>query len=142
MRSITALKKNNQLFLQLVLNAQAREGNTGNFLSCKPFPYPPVISLNGLLRSGKKSDNIKVLLEHQMSSKHSSPEVQVKIFDAAALFQSLRSPESSKTFNQYKKYFWNHVKTLSVNCCRVDLVFDCYLKDSLKSIIRTNVGHR
>ena len=53
--------------------------------------------------------------------------------------QSLH-PSFSKTFNQYKEFFWKHIKAQSVNCCRVDLVFDCYLEESLKSTTRNKRG--
>ena len=38
--AITMLKKNNSIFIRLLLNAQSRSGNTGSFFSCEPFVYP------------------------------------------------------------------------------------------------------
>ena len=65
--TITILKKNNKLFYQLLLNANLRGGNTGDFFSCEPFEYPPSLSINGSLRFGNKSDITKIILQHQTS---------------------------------------------------------------------------
>lgn len=43
--TVTLLKKNNQIFLNLVIKSQARQINPGDFFSSKPFTYPPALSV-------------------------------------------------------------------------------------------------
>ena len=139
--AITLLKKNSRLFVRLLLNAQGRSGNTGNFFSCEPFSYPPSLSTNGLLYLGTKSEIIKELLPHQQSSKDLSPSnIQVKIFDAPPTIQSLGIPSTVKTFQEYKFHFWSHIKKKTENMNRVDVVFDRYFDNSLKSCTRSKRG--
>ena len=88
--------------------------------------------MNGSLRFGCKADIVKLLLQHQSSSKEAQLlNIQVKVFDAAADVQSLVIPQSVKTFQAFKAQFWTHIKKQSINCCRVDIVFDRYVQNTL-----------
>ena len=139
--TITILKKNNKLFHQLLLNANSRGGNTGDFFSCEPFEYPPSLSINGSLRFGNKSDITKIILQHQTSTQQTCPSfTSMKVFDAAAKIKSLRIPDSVKTFKDYKMYFYSHIKSQTSNIARFDLIFDCYINNSLKSTARAIRG--
>ena len=140
--ALTILKKNSSMFMRLILNAQSRDGDVGDFFSSETCGYPPSLSENGSLRFGSESAVCKILFSHQKSSKEYYPPcIQARAFDAAATVQSLVVKESLKSFKDYKLYFWNHIKNHSVNVCRVDVVFDCYLAYSLKSCTRTKRGN-
>ena len=90
---------------------------------------------------GTKSEIIKELLPHQQSSKELSPSnIQVKIFDAPPTIQSLGIPSTVKTFQEYKFHFWSHIKKKTENMNRVDVVFDRYFDNSLKSCTRSKRG--
>ena len=64
----------------------------------------------------------------------------MKVFDGAAKVQSLQIPDSVKTFPDYKNHFYEHIKSVTRNVARYDLVFDIYLSNSLKSTTRTKRG--
>ena len=122
------------MFQELLLNASARGGETGNFFGCELFEYPPSISLIGNLRFGTKSDITNILLEYQTSSKHSFPPgIQCAVYDAAVKVQCLQVTLSVKTFIDYKHHFYSDLRSTTTSISRVDLVFDRYLDNSLKS---------
>ena len=139
--SLKVLRKNYKMFQQLILNASSRGGNTGDFFSREPFEYPPSISNNGSLRFGNKSDIVKILLNHQQSTHYTCPaQISVKVFDAAAKVQSIKIPDSVKTFADYKVHFYKHIKAVTTNIARWDLIFDRYLSNSLKCTARAKRG--
>ena len=129
------------MLFQLFLNASSRGGQTGNFFSCEPFDHPPSLSVNGSLRFGNKSAIIPILMDHQIATKQTCPShINVIVFDAAGVVQSLYIPDSVKNFNEYKKYFYNHIKVQTANVPRCDLSFDRHVSNSLKSPARAKRG--
>ena len=72
-----------------------------------------------------------------------SPPVDCKVFDGPALANIL-SPESNCiSFIQFaKEMFISYLKFHTKSVQRLDLVFDRYLEDSLKTGTRSNHGTR
>ena len=139
--AITLLKKSHTIFNHFLINAQVRPERIDDFFTREILTYPPSLSVNGAIRFGTKSDIVKLLLPYQSSSTDSPhSNVQVKVFDGAAIVQSLGFPSSIKTFLDYKTYFWAYINRLSVNCFRIDVVFDRYIPNSLKQSTRSKRG--
>ena len=68
------------------------------------------------------------------------PSVQMKIIDGAA-FVNINPPRASSTYSEYcEKEIKNKVRCLAKETKRVDLVFDVYRHDSLKSETRQTRG--
>ena len=70
-----------------------------------------------------------------------SPPVHCKVFDGPALANILSPENNCKSFTQYAKevsipYLKFHTKSVQ----RLELVFDCYLEDSLKTGTQSNRG--
>ena len=139
--AVTLMKKNSKLFLNLLINSQARKEDTGNFFSCESLNYPPALSINGKLRFGTKSDILVLLLEHQQSSFHIYPPgIQSIIFDGPAFVQAMKLPENVTTFIAFKKQFWYKILKRSRNISTIHVMFDQYLDNSLKESARINRG--
>ena len=76
----------------------------------------------------------------QHTERSERPAVDAKIFDGPAIVNMLK-PNDSKTFDGYvssviQPFIEHHLRTAA----RLDLVFDRYFKDSLKSHTRSNRG--
>ena len=100
---------------------------------------PPSLSVGGKFRLGSKADLLDCLdLESKQSA--NTPIVNAKIFDGAAVVQML-NPGTAKTFQEYADtvfipYLSNHLATAQ----SVDIVWDVYIKDSLKDSTREKRG--
>ena len=98
--------------------------------------YPTVPSVGGKLQLGSKADLLDCLnLESKQST--NTPAVNAKIFDGAAVVQML-NPGTEKLFRSmltqlvFIPYLSNHLATAQ----RDDIVWDMYIKDSLKDSMR------
>ncbi len=95
----------------------------------------------GKLRSGTKSDLVRCLENLAPSQMNSSnPTLQVLIIDGAAVVNMLR-PGTAKTFSDYEKeVFSPYIKHQLHHVCRLDIVWDQYFPDSLKTETRAKRG--
>ena len=82
------------------------------------------------MRSGQKSELVRLL---EASTTVECPDVDVKVFDAAAVVNML-SPGKSKKFKDYaKSVFLNYIiKKKAQNIKRIDLIWVQYFENSLK----------
>ena len=134
-------KYNVLLFSKLFRACQTREGDLENFFAHENQPNPPSLSDRGELRPAKsKSGTVDYLLPNEDSMPCESLPVDCKVFDVSALAHIL-SPESNcKSFIQYaKEVFVPYLKFHTKSVHRLDLVFDRYLEDNLKTGTRSKL---
>ena len=127
-------KENCALYLRLYIACQVRDGNLEDFFKYENQPWPPSLSQLGQLRGGQKADLVKCL------SSTSAQITTQPVADAVILVQMLQ-PRTARTFDEYfstvfASYILRHLKTAR----RVDLVWDVYQDDSLKSSLREKRG--
>ena len=140
-QQIKSLKSDCSLFSRLYIASQLREGDIEEFFAHENQAYPPALSQMGKLRSGTKSDLVRCLENLAPSQMNSSnPTLQVLIIDGAAVVNMLR-PGTANTFSDYEKeVFSPYIKHQLHHVCRLDIVWDQYFPDSLKTETRAKRG--
>ncbi|KAK3743379.1 hypothetical protein QZH41_002123 [Actinostola sp. cb2023] len=140
-QQVMSLKKDCTLFSQLFISCQVRGGDLDEFFSHENHAFPPALYKYGELRQGTKSDLLRCLESSTMPSQSNSPVVNAILLDGAAIVHMLK-PGPCKTFQEYgDNVFLRYVKTQLQNVSRVDVIWDEYLADSLKSQTRSKRGH-
>ena len=139
-KKMMSLNSDRRLYASLYIACQQREGDLDSFFSHENHSYPIAISEYGKLRKcSAKSDFLKCL-DNLVEVYYESPNVDVKIVDGAA-FVNMNPPRSSNTFGEYcDNELRQKIIAMSRNLCRLDLVFDTYLHDSLKAQTRESRG--
>ena len=137
---VVSLKQDCKLFASLYLSCQSRDGDLDDFFAHENHVYPPSLSEYGRLRKGSKADFLQCL-EVQAEQEANGPPVTAKVVDGAALVQ-MTPPGDAKTFGDYAKSFAAKVikELRGITLERIDVVFDRYFKDSLKSQTREKRG--
>ena len=129
---ISELKSEASLFSRLYVSCQRRDGNMDEFFRHEHQPFPPSLSTSGSLRQSKKSDLVNCL-EELMQPVENRPPYHVSILDGAVIVNMLK-PGMAKTFGQYSEsIFCQYLKSELSRACRVDVVWDIYIPNSLKS---------
>ena len=135
------LKKHIRLFSHMYIFAQTRGGNMDEFFSHETLSYPPALSKNTEMRSGDKSQLVKCL-DQLSNNQVQVPKVLAGVLEGSVLVNMLK-PKKNQTFEGYcidtvkpaiQKYVTEY------NAQRMDIVFDTYKKDSLKSQTRLKHG--
>ena len=139
-QQINALKKSCALFSQLYISCQVRGCNLDDFFRHENQPSPPALAQYGQMRSGTKSD-LATILESSVTSPDVRPHVEVLLLDGAVAVNLLK-PGACKTFQEYGenvflKYITSQLHDVSK---RLDIVWDEYIHDSLKSMTRSKRG--
>ena len=136
---IAALKSDCALFSRLYVACQTRDGDLDKFFTHENQAAPPSLSVGGGLRLGTKADLLQCLaLEDKQSV--NAPVVDAKLYDGAAIVQMLH-PGAEKTFQEYAdNVFCSYVSSQLATTQRVDLIWDVYIADSLKSSTREKRG--
>lgn len=136
---VTVLREDCNLFSRLYIACQSRDGNLDEFFRHEKQPWPPSLFKDGVVRSGSKADLLSCL-ETQAQRPADAPQADVAIFDGAVVVQML-SPLDCKTFQEYiDRRFVPYIKQQLQNVTRLDLVWDSYRPDSLKSCTRDKRG--
>ena len=134
------LKTDCELFARLYIACQIRDGNLEDFFRHENQPYPPSLSQGGSLRSGNKSDLLECFAP--LYSVHDITDMTVDccILDGAVVVQMVR-PQSGSTFREYKqKCFLPYLRSVINKVQRVDVVFDVYCANSVKTLTREKRG--
>ena len=135
---ITSLKSDCALFSRLYIACQTRDGDLDNFFKHENHAYPPSLSQLGQLRFGTKAD-LTDCLEKLCTSKGEAPVIDVIILNGAAV---INMPVGAKTFQDYAMLvFLPYIKAQLARVTRVDIIWDIYIPDSLKSTARENRGN-
>ena len=138
-QKVAALKNHCTLFSCLYIACQSRDRNLEEFFKHENQPYPPTLAREGKIREGQKSDLVKCM-ERLIESKSNAPRVEATIIDGPVIVQML-NPGMAATFKEYADFVFKPyiLKQLEV-VQRVDVVWDVYLEDSLKSSARERRG--
>lgn len=136
---VKELKQDCALFSRLYIACQSRDGNLDDFFTYENQPWPPSIAQNGKLRGGQKADLVKCLT-NEATEILEKPAVDAVILDGAVIVQML-PVKTSRTFEEYfdtvfAPYILKHLEAAK----RLDLVWDVYRSDSLKSSTREKRG--
>lgn len=136
---VAALKEDCTLFSRLYIACQCRDGNLKEFFKYENQPWPPALSQMNQLRGGQKSDLVKCL-ESVNVVEAKQPSVDAIILDGAVAVQML-TPGAACTFQEYiDTVFMSFINKLLESANRIDIVWDVYLEDSLKSGTREKRG--
>ena len=131
--------QDSRLFSQLFVAGQKRKTDLDTFFEHETNPYSPSLSNGGEIRFGVKSD-LLTCLESLVSSQPTPPAIDVLVVDGAAAVQML-TPKDCWTFADYaQKVFIPFVLSRLKAVKRVDVVWDQYFPDSLKSAARVKRG--
>ena len=127
------------LFSRLYVSCQVREGDLDDFFCHENHSFPPSISQHGNLRLGSKSDLLEVL-ENCRSYAEEPKNMQVVILDGPAIVNMLK-PVACQAFAEYaEKVFLKYLAKQLEAVDRLDIVWDIYVQDSLKSTTRSKCG--
>ena len=137
-KQVIDLVADRRLFSSLYVACQSRQGNLESFFKHENHSYPVSISEYGKLRKCSKSDFLKCLPDDE-ELQTNSPDVEAKIIDGAA-FVNMNMPRKSNTLGEYIDELAEKINSYCKNTGRVDVVFDTYLPDSIKSETRENRG--
>ena len=141
-KQLLATAKNDcDLFSRLYIGCQTRNGNLETFFQHENQPYPPAISEFGALRFGSKSDLLPCLeMNVPTNCEVGVPKVDMMAVDGAVVVQLLK-PGKSKTFLDYSvDVFEPYIRNQIAKVDRLDLVWDRYVNNSLKSTARVKQG--
>ena len=138
-QKVAALKSDCALFSRLYIACQSRDGNLEEFFKHENQPFPPTLAQAGKIREGQRSDLVKCM-EKLVEKKIDTPQVEATIIDGAVIVQML-NPGMAATFKEYadfvfKPYILKQLEAVH----RVDVVWDVYRADSLKSTARERRG--
>ena len=136
---VSSLKSDCSLFSRLYIACQARDGNLQDFFRHENQACPPSLSQLGKLRQGTKADLMECL-ESYTDVKHDAPDTDVTILDGAVVVNFLK-PVGAKSFDDYAlKTFLPYIERQLQHAKRVDIVWDQYQANSLKSQTRDKRG--
>ncbi len=133
------MKSDVQLFPRMYIACQNRDGDLDTFFKHENHAWPPSLAENDMMRATNKSD-LLTCIEPLVPKPTVKPEVDMKIIDGAFLVHTLDPKKSNvvlKTFQDYsQKLFLPYVTRQLNNVKRLDIVWDTYIADSLKSQAR------
>ena len=105
------------------------------FFSHENGKYPPSISELGELKPTVKSDLVECL-EQLITPSQTVPHVDAKVLDGAVVIHLLK-PRGSRTFKDYyQDVFRTYIESQLRDFTRIDVVWGCYLPNSLKQSTR------
>ena len=136
---VSTLKSDVSLFSRLFIACQSRDGDLDEFFRHENQQFPPSLSNFGKLRHGTKADLLSCLKNYSKSAPL-QPDAEVAILDGAVVVNFLQ-PLAAKTFHDYAvKVFLPYIEKQLQQVSRVDIVWDQYIQNSLKSQARSNRG--
>ena len=120
-RKLQSMKTDCNLFAQIYLPCQARDGDVDQFFSHENHACPPSLSQGGKLWLGSKAD-LRSCLEVETAAPEASPLVYSNFLDGAAVVQML-NPGTAKTFLDYAEQvffypMYQHSSKISAHSCR------------------------
>ena len=142
--NLSNLNDDISLFSRMYVSCQARGSDMDTFFKHENHAWPPSLASNGIMHQTKKSDLMECL-ESLAPQPDYIPDVDVDIIDGAALVHILDPKKSHppvETFFDYSRIvFLPYIERLLQKVVRVDVVWDVYKEDSLKTQTRQNRGY-
>ncbi len=136
---LSSMKSDLGLFSRMYISCPAREGEMNAFFEHENHAWPPSLAENDSMRHGNKADFLKCL-EPLVQHTQMAPEVDVKLFDGAALVHKLEPKKAITLVNTFKDYadivFIPYLLKQLQLVRRVDVVWDSYAAHSLKAHTR------
>ena len=139
---VASLKANCAILSHLYISCQSRSGNLTEFFAHENHTCTPSLSDMGNLRHGKESDLVPCLQTTKPDKviPDSNP-VAEAVLDGAALVHMLPPKDVKTNFSEYAKcIFMPYIRRRLQIVQRLDVVWDCYIKDSLKQSTRESRG--
>ncbi|ELT89202.1 hypothetical protein CAPTEDRAFT_223408 [Capitella teleta] len=135
--TISALKDEHSKASHLLLAAQGGRPISDDLFGHESSKFPPALTKDGVIYHSTKSEMLDCLC---VQEKQVAPDTTCALLDGAVVVQMLR-PKNSTTFGDYcADVFLQYVLTMLKTKDRVDIVFDVYKDNSLKSGIRQQRG--
>ena len=100
---ISNMKSDLELFSRMYISCQAREGEMDVFFEHENHAWPPSLAENNSMRHGNKADLLKCL-EPLAPSPSLPPEIDMKLFDGAALVHTLEPKNAVSTVKTFQDY--------------------------------------
>ena len=131
-----AMKADKDLLRRVIVSLESgRDVDVNTLLQSELAPVPnSLATLDGSLREAGKSDLGTILQGNVCKSQMPISRSQTcTIIDGMAAVQSLANSSGAKTFGEWSDRFLRHVTShFSDSCTRVDVLFDRYVKNSIK----------
>jgi hypothetical protein len=139
-QALPTMKSDMELFSQMYIGCQTRDGNRDDFYQHENRAYPPLLLSEGEnLRLGSKSDQLNCM-EELSKAKSVAPVVTSVILDGAAIIQMMK-PGTTRTFDEYANVIFKpYISSQLQRARRLELVCDSYVTDSLKSTAIAKCG--
>ena len=140
-QQVSSLKNDCSLFSRLYVASQIRNGDLDEFFQHENQSYPPALSKMGSIRTGAKSDLVDCL--EDLAAAHPSgntPAVQAVIIDGTSAVNMLKPGPATKTSHDFANQHLPYIKSHLQHSNRVDIIWDRYFPDSLKTETRLKRG--
>ncbi|CAG9762315.1 unnamed protein product [Ceutorhynchus assimilis] len=137
------LKSDAQLFSRLFIVSSSRRLDLDKFFEHENQSFPPAISVSGELRTGSKSTLVSILENLCREIQQPQPtSCDAVVYDGAALVHFLKPSRTIKLFSEYRAQVKSHIEVFCKNLKaeRVDIAWDLYRDDSIKTTARQSRG--
>lgn len=134
------LKNDCQLFSRLFIGCTNRSSNLDEFFEYENQPFPISISENGHIRLGTKSDILECLEDFYKGGELDETKFITSYIIEGAIIPHFLTTRGVKTFADYSTKVQSYVKNFTDKYSRVDIVWDVYKSESLKSGTREKRG--
>ncbi|CAG9762637.1 unnamed protein product [Ceutorhynchus assimilis] len=137
------LKSDAQLFSRLFIVSSSRRLDLDTFFEHENQSFPPAISVSGELRTGSKSTLVSILENLCREIQQPQPtSCDAVVYDGAALVHFLKPSPTIKLFSEYRAQVKSHIEVFCKNLKaeRVDIAWDLYRDDSIKTTARQSRG--
>ena len=135
------MKRDCSLFSRMYISCQNRDGDLDEFFRHENQGCPPSLSDQGNLRLPKKKSELTECLQALTVPQSQMPRnLNVVIIDGAAVVNMVK-PGTEQTLSEYAAdSFIPYIRAQLSQVTRLDIVWDEYLKNSLKATTRGKRG--
>ncbi len=145
---VTAIKQDALLFSRMYIACQTRGSNLLKFFQHENHPWPPALAEGNVMRTPSSKADLVKCLEPLGAVQSTVPAgIDVTLIDGASVVHSLdpkkvlSSTQNLKTFKDYSGHvFIPHIMERLQFVKRLDIIWDRYIPDSLKSHVRCQRG--
>ena len=140
-QKMSDLEQNVQLLGRMYISCVACRWDVEDFMKHGNLPHPPALAEEWELRRGTKADILPYLYpDYKPTLSPESPNMTCLVVDEPALIHHCQ-PGKSKTLQDYSRLcFLSKVLSMLHNIKRLDVIWDRYLLNCLKSSTREKQG--